>query len=147
MKKGYRRDYGYVAMACPVLEQEWDADIASYQGVIVEKCLRGETLEPSPDALGIHANDGALFETWHLYRPTWPEKSVPAKVKFCAPVHVPEPRTNYYPEVLAFPHSTEAIAMQTIQNWESVGEEDAARRGISVREWLWKRSRFLAGFR
>ena len=49
--------------------------------------------------------------------------------------------------VINFQHATPAIAEQTAINWYEVGEQDAARRGIDFCDWIWKRSRFLAGFR
>ncbi len=148
MSTRHRRDAGYIAPAFPVLDQTWDADLAIYESAIVERCLRGETIEPSPDTIGVHDNDGVLSD-----EPgpggrqfSWPKMfDSGIKAEFCEPI--PPPKTNYYPMVRAFPHSTEDIAVQTIQNWDSVGEEDAARRGITADEWLWKRSRFLAGFR
>lgn len=50
-------------------------------------------------------------------------------------------------QILAFPHSTDGIAFHTASEFTRFGMSDATRRGITGDEWIWKRSRFLAGFR
>lgn len=50
-------------------------------------------------------------------------------------------------KIRAFPHSTDGIAWETATEFTQFGVDDALRRGITGDDWIWKRSRFLAGFK
>jgi hypothetical protein len=52
-----------------------------------------------------------------------------------------------YPKLLSFPHSTAGIAQETAVEFAQFGQGDARRRSITDDEWIWKRSRFMAGFK
>jgi hypothetical protein len=46
-----------------------------------------------------------------------------------------------------FPHASGSIGFYTAIEFIQFGEDDAKRRGISADEWIWRRSRYLAGHR
>lgn len=46
-----------------------------------------------------------------------------------------------------FPHTDDAMREAVAREFLAFGRDDAKRRGISDDGWLWKRSRFTAGFR
>jgi hypothetical protein len=48
-------------------------------------------------------------------------------------------------QMAGFPHASHEIMEQVAREWLRFGEEDAKRRELSRRDWLWKRSRLLAG--
>lgn len=50
-------------------------------------------------------------------------------------------------KIEAFPHTYGSIAFYTALGLMQFGKADAVRRGITEDEWIWKRSRFLAGFK
>ena len=45
------------------------------------------------------------------------------------------------------PHDSGSIAYYTATEFMQFGAADAIRRGISNEDWIWKRSRFLAGYK
>jgi hypothetical protein len=49
--------------------------------------------------------------------------------------------------LLPWPHVTENIAKETATEFVSFGRHDMVVREISRSEWLWRRSRYLAGFK
>jgi hypothetical protein len=54
---------------------------------------------------------------------------------------------NLLHKIQAFPHANTEIASQTAHEFILFGKSDARVRGITDDEWIWKRSRFLAGHR
>ena len=50
-------------------------------------------------------------------------------------------------KILMFPHADNKWIWQVALEFAQFGREDAKRRGISEDEWIWRRSRFMAGYK
>lgn len=48
-------------------------------------------------------------------------------------------------KISTFPHADDKWAWQVALEFAQFGREDAKKRGISEDEWIWRRSRFMAG--
>jgi hypothetical protein len=134
-----------------ILDEDFD-DIEGFTGAVLSSIERCGTIDIHPDGWGSHDYLGVNTANMH-YMPgaynfhetrVWEPKG---RLFNSRDVREKQLFDWAHPKLLSFPHSTAAIAHETATEFAQFGQDDARRRSISDDEWIWKRSRFMAGFK
>lgn len=156
----------------PLLDEGFD-DVGDYESLIASQILKNGYFEPHPDCwvsnMGENKCDKSRLDYLtakheELLDNTSRQREILQKrkredaateaarqryldVKAALDAEAQRSKIRTKDIVASFPHADEVISADTMLEWHSFGEVDAANRGICKYEWLWKRSRFMAGFR
>lgn len=163
MKHNRRRNY-YISPEDAQVDPDFD-DIVQFESVIVDSIQRSGTLDIHPNGWGVHDGLGVNTDNMHFlseyHEPTpaqiqsWNERQerrelerieAARRAQEAQSAQIKE-RNALMKKIEQFPHATHSIAYWTAEEFVQFGHEDAVRRGITGDEWIWKRSRFMAGFK
>lgn len=144
------------------VDDEFD-DIESFEGAVIDGIRRCGTVDIHPNDWGRHDSVGVNTDNMHYspddnlsetiakqpnaYARRKAEEAKRQETKLSSEEAYRIERDELMAKVAAFPHANHSIAFYTALELMQFGKTDAIRRGITDDEWLWKRSRFMAGFK